>query len=98
LTQAEQKEHWYVFIMGTAEDRRRQGLAGTLLEQMQGLARSDGRPLWLEATTAYSRDLYLKHGFTAVGEAGLGKGTVGADGLPAKGGDGVTIWGMVWRP
>ncbi|KAJ7368566.1 hypothetical protein DFH08DRAFT_762499 [Mycena albidolilacea] len=87
LTKAEQKEHWYVFIMATAEDRRQQGLAGTLLD--------DGRPLWLEATTAYSRDLYLKHGFTAVGGARLGKGTVGADGLPAKGGDGVMIWGMV---
>ncbi|KAK3374796.1 hypothetical protein B0H63DRAFT_480895 [Podospora didyma] len=84
--------------MGTAADRRRQGLASELLVYMQEQARSDGRPLWLEATTKYSRDLYLKYGFTIVGEAVLGKGKVGPDGLKKKGGEGITTWLMFWRP
>ncbi|KAK3328550.1 hypothetical protein B0T19DRAFT_424898 [Cercophora scortea] len=98
FSKAEQKKHWYLFIMGTAIDRRRQGLASELLVYVQDRARSDGRPLWLEATTEISRDLYLKHGFKTVGEVILGKGQVGPDGMPKKGGEGVVIWCMCWRP
>lgn len=98
FTKAEQHEHWYVFIMGTAVDKRRQGHASTMLTHMQNRARDDGRPIWLEATTDYSRKLYLKHGFTLVGDVVLGKGKVGQDGLPKKDGEGITIWSMFWRP
>lgn len=98
LTKAEQRAHWYIFMIGTEADRRRQGLAGAVLAHTQVRAREDGRPIWLEATTAYSRDLYVKHGFTVVGDAVLGKGKVGPDGLAKKDGEGVTVWGMVWRP
>ncbi|KAI2468387.1 hypothetical protein F4781DRAFT_268741 [Annulohypoxylon bovei var. microspora] len=98
FTKEEQKSHWYVFIMGTAVDRRRQGFANALLLHMQDRARNDGRPIWLEATTEQSRELYSKHGFATVGEVVLGKGKVGPDGLPRKGGQGVTIWSMSWRP
>ncbi|KAI0479349.1 hypothetical protein GGR56DRAFT_373900 [Xylariaceae sp. FL0804] len=98
FTKEEQKRHWYVFIMGTAVDRRRQGLAGWLIAHMQARARGDGRPLWLEATTQYSRDLYAKHGFTTVDEVLLGKGKVDAAGLAKKGGEGFKIWSMYWRP
>ncbi|KAK4185180.1 putative increased recombination centers protein 11 [Podospora australis] len=98
FTKEEQRNHWYVFIMGTALEKRRQGLAGELLVYFQNLAKKDGRPIWLEATTATSRDLYLKHGFVDVGEVVLGKGTHGGDGLKKKGGEGVVIWGMYWRP
>lgn len=98
FTKAEQKRHWYVFIMATAVDRRREGLATELLAHMQDRARADGRPMWLEATTELSRDLYLKHGFKVVGEVVLGKGRVGPDGVPKDGGEGVKIWAMCWRP
>ncbi|OTB04118.1 hypothetical protein M426DRAFT_321216 [Hypoxylon sp. CI-4A] len=98
LTVEEQHNHWYVFIMGTAANRRREGLAGALLQHLQGLARGDGRLIWLEATTLESRELYLKYGFTVAGEVVLGKGKVGSDGLPTNDGPGVTIWSMFWRP
>ncbi|KAI0594690.1 hypothetical protein F4775DRAFT_572654 [Biscogniauxia sp. FL1348] len=98
LTKAEQKAHWYIFIIATAVDRRREGLASALLMYMQDKARSDGLPLWIEATTVESRDLYAKHGFQTVTEVNLGKGQVGPDGLVKKGGEGVTVWPMVWRP
>lgn len=94
------KRYWYVFIMGTAVNRRRQGLANALLVHMQDRCRgeADGRPIWLEATTELSRELYLKHGFRIVGEIVLGKGKVGSDGLPQNQGEGLKIWSMLWRP
>ncbi|KAI0169632.1 hypothetical protein GGR52DRAFT_550813 [Hypoxylon sp. FL1284] len=98
LTKEEQKRHWYIFFMGTAADRRKQGLAGRLLEHVQDRARADGCPVWLEATTSYSRDLYLKHGFELVSDIVMGAGKVGPDGEPKKGGEGITIYAMVWRP
>lgn len=94
----EMKKHWYVFIMGTSVDRRRQGLASALIVGMQDRARVDGRPLWLEATTESSLALYLKHGFQNHGEIILGKEKVGRDGLPKKNGEGIVIWSMSWRP
>jgi GNAT superfamily N-acetyltransferase len=98
FTKEERKSHWYVFIMATAVSRRRQGLASTLLANVMERARKDKRPVWLEATTRGSRQLYARHGFETVGEVVLGRGDVGSDGLSSKGGSGVTIWSMYWRP
>lgn len=98
FTQEEQNKHWYIFIMGTAVGKRRKGYASALLAHIQDRARGDGRPIWLEATTDYSRKLYSKHGFTVVGDVVLGKGMVSSDGLPKKNGEGITIWSMFWRP
>lgn len=92
------KKHWYVFIMGTSLDRRREGLATSLLENMKERARADGRPIWLEATTELSLALYLKHGFRNHGEVILGKGKVGCNGLAKKDGEGIVIWSMSWLP
>ncbi|KAK2613191.1 hypothetical protein N8I77_000118 [Diaporthe amygdali] len=99
FTEEERKNHWYVFIMGTSADRRRQGLSSALVQNMQEKARTDGRPIWLEATTEASQNLYLKHGFQNHGEIILfGKGKVGRDGLLKKAGEGILIWSMSWRP
>lgn len=84
--------------MGTAVDRLRKGYGSALLVHLQDRAKGDGHPIWLEATTLESRDLYLKHGFTDVGEIVLGAGKVGTDGLPKRDGEGITIWSMFWRP
>ncbi|KAI8623196.1 hypothetical protein F5Y19DRAFT_493189 [Xylariaceae sp. FL1651] len=98
MTRKELSAYWYLFIIGTDPDRQRQGLAGVLLRYMQARAQSDGRPLWLEASNANARRVYAKHGFEEVEEIVLGKGLVGPDGITKKGGDGVKIWAMVWRP
>lgn len=98
LTKEEMEKHWFVFIVGTSVDRRRQGLASALLKAMQERARADGRPLWLEATTEENVALYLKNGFKKHGEIIVGKGKVGRDGLPKKNGEGVVNWAMSWHP
>ena len=72
--------------MGTVVERRRQGLATELLMHIQNLAKSDGRPIWIEATTEVSLDLYLKMGFKLAGEVVLGKGSVSAGGDVLQGG------------
>lgn len=98
FTKEEMHKHWYVFIMGTSVDSRRQGLASALLVDMQDRARLDGRPLWLEATTEHSLALYLKYGFQNHGEIILGNGKVGRDGVSKATGEGIVIWSMSWRP
>lgn len=74
------------------------GLCSTLVGEVQDIARKGGCPLWLEATTAYSRDIYARLGFEIIEEIVLGQGRVGEDGLRKKNGEGVRVWGMIWRP
>jgi hypothetical protein len=50
---------------------------------------------WLEATTAKSRDIYLKYGFRVVGEGRIGKGELDEQAGTLVGGPGVPIWGMI---
>jgi ribosomal protein S18 acetylase RimI-like enzyme len=91
---------FYVFFIGTREDCRGRGHASTLIRHHQALATDANLPIWLEATTAKSRNIYLKLGFEVVQEIVLGKGRVGSDGLVTEGEKavGVPVWGMVWRP
>ena len=73
------------------------GLCSTLVRELQDIAKKDDCSLWLEATTAYSRDIYARLGFEMIEEIVLGQGQVGEDGLRKKGGEGVRVWGMIWR-
>jgi len=74
------------------------GLAAALLDHYKNIAAREHVPIWLEATTAYSRDYYAKRGFELVDEMVLGKGKAAPDGTPQKGGEGVPLYGMVWWP
>jgi hypothetical protein len=42
--------------------------------------------------------IYYSLGFEIIEEIVLGKGIVEENGRKCKGGAGVKIWGMVWRP
>jgi ribosomal protein S18 acetylase RimI-like enzyme len=97
MSKTERKGYWYVPIVGTALDRRRQGLASRLTRAVQARAQAGGKPVWLETTTVNSRNFYAKHGFKVVEETLVGSGEVDSMGRRKQNG-GVTIWGMVWRP
>lgn len=58
----------------------------------------DELPVWLEATTEHSRDLYLSLGFEVVEDITIGQGKAAADGTLEANGPGVTLWAMVWWP
>lgn len=88
----------YLFFIGTDPAARGQGLASRLIKEYQQKAAAEGLPIWLEATTPRSRDVYAKVGFEETTVMKLGEGTHAASGVPGKGGPGVCIWPMIWRP
>lgn len=92
------RRYWYLFFIGTDEKIRGRGLASEVIRRQQAGAGERGLPIWLEATTTKSRDIYIKCGFQVTGEFVLGKGSHSADGEIEHGGSGVTVWAMLWRP
>ncbi|KAI8944445.1 hypothetical protein F4801DRAFT_594934 [Xylaria longipes] len=94
-----QAGYWYGIIMCTSAGNRQKGLASSLVSYVQDLARIDGRPMWIEAPSMKTAQLYLKLGFEHAGQIVAGKGVVGIDGLAKEGGEGInTAWGMIYRP
>ncbi|EME39642.1 hypothetical protein DOTSEDRAFT_75330 [Dothistroma septosporum NZE10] len=89
---------WYLFFIATIAEARGQGLASRVVKGWKSVARKDGLPIWLEATTEKSRGVYERCGFKVVREIQLGTGTHAASGATEKGGPGVKAWGMIWRP
>ncbi|ASR37826.1 hypothetical protein BAY61_25660 [Prauserella marina] len=75
--------HHYLAVMGVVPGAQGTGLGSVLLRH--GLARADAEGVgsYLEASTAGSRQLYLRHGFADLGE-------------PVHLPDGPTLWPM-WR-
>lgn len=68
------------------------------MRHYQEKAQTENLPIWLEATTPSSRNLYLSMGFREVEEITLGKGKVTADATPKPGGSGVSLYAMMWWP
>ena len=90
--------YWYLFFIATDFHARGQGIASKVVAKWQEKAATDGLPIWLEATTKHSRDIYERLGFQEVQEMRLGRGTHAPSGKFEKGGEGVSIWAMVWKP
>lgn len=74
------------------------GLARAIMRHYQEKAQAENLPIWLEATTPSSRNLYLSMGFREVEEITLGKGKVNADATFKAGGSGVPLYAMLWWP
>lgn len=92
------ERYWYLFFIGTDVGARGRGLASNVIRRKQAEAEKEDLPIWLEATTATSRDIYRKCGFEVVGEFVLGKGSHARNGAVEKGVDGVVVWAMLWKP
>ncbi|KAJ5503679.1 Acyl-CoA N-acyltransferase [Penicillium fimorum] len=93
-----QTQYYYIFSIGTEHEHRGKGLAKAIIRNHQQNAQAANLPIWLEATTAGSRALYLSMGFEEVEEIRLGKGKVSADASLQSDGPGVSLWAMVWWP
>jgi ribosomal protein S18 acetylase RimI-like enzyme len=89
---------YYLFLIATRDDARGRGLSSALIRKLQERAAQENAPVWLEATTVGSARLYTKLGFKSVGKVILGEGVAAADGSREKGGSGVPVDCMVWRP
>jgi hypothetical protein len=92
------EDPYYVFFVGTAAAHQGRGIGGEVVKRVLERAGGEGRTVWLEATTEGSRRLYARLGFEEVREIVLGEGRVGRGGEVEKGGEGVRVWAMVWRP
>jgi ribosomal protein S18 acetylase RimI-like enzyme len=92
------EKFYYIFFLGTEERGRGKGLCSTLIRHYQAIAAKENFPIYMEAATEYSWNLYKKLGFETVDELPIGKGKAAANGTKLSGGPGFKIWGMIWRP
>jgi GNAT superfamily N-acetyltransferase len=65
------RQHWYLFMLGVAPDRRSQGIGSLLLQPI--LERADRAKLscYLETSTPRAVRFYQKHGFEIISEIKL---------------------------
>lgn len=75
--------HLYLPCMGVVPERRGTGLGSAMLRHRLERADADGLPAYLEAGSARSRALYLRHGFADLGD-------------PVQVADSPLVWPM-WR-
>lgn len=73
----------YLFFIATDPEARGQGLASKIVARYQ--REHADLPMWLEATTRKSRDIYERCGFREVEEMKLGVGTHANSGVLEKG-------------
>jgi len=92
------EKYYYLFFIGTQEERKGQGLATAMIQRYQNIAAREGCSIWLESTTPHSMGIYTHLGFETVEAIILGKGKVAPDGTTMQNGDGVGFWAMIWRP
>jgi ribosomal protein S18 acetylase RimI-like enzyme len=60
--------HWYLLLVGVDPAYQGQGLASRLLQPAFARADADGRPCYLETTTASNVALYARYGFSVLVE------------------------------
>jgi len=92
------EKYYYIFFLGTSKEARGKGHCSKIVREYQEVARNENLPIWIEAGTEYCMRLYERLGFVQVDELLMGKGKCDKDGKMKVGGEGVTIWGMIWRP
>jgi ribosomal protein S18 acetylase RimI-like enzyme len=57
------QEHFYLSVLGTAPDRRRQGIGSALLQPVLELCDAERTPAYLETATEENVGFYARHGF-----------------------------------
>jgi GNAT superfamily N-acetyltransferase len=70
----EQAPHWYLGVLATDPDHRRQGLAAAAAAPMLAAADRTATPAWLETATASNVAYYATLGFTEVRHVDLPDG------------------------
>ena len=78
--QLKETAYYSVAMLATLEQCRGQGLASRYIRYVQGLAKGEGVPVWLETSTGHARELYIRLGFKEVGLRRCGVGLVGNEG------------------
>jgi GNAT superfamily N-acetyltransferase len=66
------ESHWYLPLIGVAPAHQGQGRGSQLLRPILARCDADGVHAYLEATTAQSVPLYVRHGFVVLDEIRIG--------------------------
>jgi len=64
--------HWYLPMIGVDPAHQNKGLGGALLAHALERSDREGLPAYLESTNPRNISLYLRHGFTPLGEIQVG--------------------------
>jgi ribosomal protein S18 acetylase RimI-like enzyme len=59
--------HYYLSVLGTDPERRRQGVGSALVQPVLELCDGEGMPAYLETATEKNVGFYARHGFEVVG-------------------------------
>ncbi|EWY89715.1 hypothetical protein FOYG_10516 [Fusarium oxysporum NRRL 32931] len=92
------RDCFYVLLTATEASHRKQGFLSALIQYLMEEARRVAKPVWLKATSLYSMNQFLRHGFELVEDIKMGEGKVNSQGKKEAGGDGVLIACMIWWP
>jgi GNAT superfamily N-acetyltransferase len=57
------QKHFYLSVLGTAPDRRRQGIGSALIQPVLDLCDAERAPAYLETATEENVGFYARHGF-----------------------------------
>lgn len=88
--------YWYLFVIGRDPSRRgNPPVSPRLILPFIQKAKEARVPVWLEATSEHSKNVYEKLGFKVVEELKIGKGRCDKSGNLVDGGEGVSMWAMI---
>jgi len=87
--------YWYLFVIGRDPCHIGKSVSSRLILPFIQKAKQDGVPLWLEATSEHSKNVYEALGFQVVEELKIGKGRCDKKGNLVDGGEGVSMWAMI---
>ncbi|OKL60156.1 hypothetical protein UA08_04904 [Talaromyces atroroseus] len=89
------RKYWYLNMIGRHPDRKEPGVIRALFEPYFTRAQEQGVPLWLEAISEHSKQVYEHLGFKTVATMRMGVGKASADGELQEGGEGVLVYAMI---
>jgi hypothetical protein len=88
--------YWYLFMIGRDNSSHAKGpVSPRLILPFVQRAKEEGIPVWLEATSLHSKNVYEKLGFKVVEELKVGRGSSDRKGNLVDGGEGVSMWTMI---
>lgn len=71
------------------------GVVRALFEPYIARAREEKVPIWLEAVSEHSKQVYEHFGFKTVAILRMGEGKASPDGELQEGGEGIILWAMI---
>ncbi|KAH8700106.1 hypothetical protein BGW36DRAFT_293006 [Talaromyces proteolyticus] len=89
------RQYWYLNMIGRHPERSDPGVIRALFEPYIERAHEQKVPIWLEAVSDHSRQVYEHFGFKTVATFRIGLGKVTPRGELQEGGEGIPLYAMI---